>query len=321
MEVLSAVFNIVITTDMELKFRTILDLAKVFPDERSCHHYLAQQRWGGLMICPHEGCGNEKAYVFKDGLTYKCTKCLKKYNAKTGTFMEGSKLRTITWLMAMYLATHKRGISSTQLAKDLGVTQKTAWFMLQRIRWAFGNEKPEVLEGIVEIDESFVGGKARFKHKNKRIKYNPGRGWADKSPVYGMLQRGGKVKAMVIPNVLMTTLRKATLEHVKIGSLLMGDGFNGYRALTTSYKVYSVDHGKGFYGNGDIHSNGIENFWSHFKRHIGGTHIKVSRKHLDKYVKESVFRYNYRNLDVQSQFAKIIENMNCRLKYKDLIAN
>lgn len=305
---------------MELKFRTILDLIKVFPDEYHSHQYLASQRWEGLLACPHEGCGNERAYVFKDGIRYKCTKCKKIFTAKTGTFMEGSKLATIKWLMAMYLVMHKRGISSVQLSKDIGVTQKTAWFVLQRVRWAFGNEPQEQLDGIVEIDETFVGGKARFKHKDKRIKYNPGRGWADKTPVYGMLQRGGKVKAMVIPNVLMVTLKKITLEHVKLDSLLMGDGFNGYRALEPFYSLRSTDHGKGFYGDGDIHSNGIENFWSHFKRHIGGTHIKVSPKHLNKYVQESVFRFNYRNLDVQEQFGKIIDNMACRLKYKDLIA-
>lgn len=305
-----------------MKFNTILDLVKVFPDEHSCHQYLAQQRWiTGEITCPYDGCDCDKVYVFKDGIRYKCTGCKKIFNAKTNTFMEGSKLRTIVWLMAMYLATHKRGISSVQLSKDLGVTQKTAWFMLQRIRWAFGNEPKKMLEDVVEIDETFVGGKSRFKHKDKRIKYNPGRGWADKTPVLGLLQRGGHVRAFVIPNVLMVTLRRAVLENVKGGTDIMGDGFNGYRCLEPTYNLYCVDHGKGIYGDGgDVHSNTIENFWSHFKRHIGGTHIQVSRKHLNKYVQESAFRYNYRNLGIQAQIEKIWEFGNCRLRYRELIA-
>lgn len=303
------------------QFNSILELVQRFPDEVSCHQYLASRRWNGYMECPYDGCNNDKAFVFKDGIRYKCTCCRRIYTAKTGTVMEASKLSTMKWFLAMYLIMHKRGISSVQLAKDLSVTQKTAWFVLQRLRTVLGNEEKPMLEGIVEIDETFVGGKARFKHKDKRIKYNPGRGWADKVPVYGMLERGGKVRAMVIPNVLMLTLKTITLQNVKGGSDLMGDGFNGYRALEPFYNLHSTDHGKGFYGDGgDIHSNGIENFWSHFKRHIGGTHIKVSPKHLNKYVQESAFRYNYRNLSIQEQFNIVINNFGCRLKYKDLIA-
>lgn len=302
------------------EFVTILDLIKRFPDEKSCHQYFASQRWEGVMVCPHKECSHEEAYVFKDGIRYKCKKCLKIYTAKTGTFMESSKLASIKWILTMYLVMHKRGISSVQLAKDLGVTQKTAWFVLQRVRWALGNEREEQLQGIVEIDETFVGGKARFKHKDKRIKYNPGRGWIDKTPVLGMLQRNGRVKAMVIPNVLMITLKKAALTHIRGGSDLMGDGFIGYRGLEPFFTVKCIDHGKGIYAEGEVHTNGIENFWSNFKRHIGGTHIKVSKKHLNKYVQESAFRYNYRNLDVQQQINIIIDNMACRLKYKDLIS-
>lgn len=245
----------------------------------------------------------------------------KNNTATTGTILEATKLPLVNWFMAIYLIMHKRGISSVQLSKDIGVTQKTAWFMLQRLRTVFDNEPEEMLEGVVEVDESFIGGKARFKHKDKRVKYNPGRGWSDKTPVYGMLQRGGKVKAMVIPDVLMVTIRRKTLENVKGGSDIMGDGFNGYRALHKFYNVQCVDHGKGIYGDGgEVHSNGIENFWSQMKRSIGGIYVSVSRKHLNKYVQESTFRYNYRHLGIQAQMNIIIDNMNCRLKYKDLVA-
>jgi transposase-like protein len=301
------------------QFRTLIDLIKVFPNEKECHQYLAAQTWSdGVISCPH--CGNDGYYVYKDEIRYKCKKCKLVFTAKTKTFMEGSKLPTVKWLFAMYLVLHKKGISSVQLGKDIGVTQKTAWFVLQRIRKAFGNEAKTILSGTVEIDEAFIGGKARFKHKSKRPKYNPGRGWADKTPVFGMLERGGRLKAFVVPNVLMLTLRKASLANIERGSTLYGDGFTGYKGLTTSYNVQCVDHGRGYYVDGDCHTNTLEGAWSQLKRSLIGTYIQVSRKHCNDYVQEFVFRYNYRNLHVQAQMEQIIKNMHVRLKYKELIS-
>lgn len=302
-----------------MNFKTIIDLVNYFKDEKICQQYLAAKRWNGYMECPHK-CGNDSAYVFADGIRYKCTTCRKIYTAKTGTFMEGTKLPTVKWIVAMYLILHKKGISSMQLSRDLGVTQKTSWFMLQRIREALGNEKEQQLSGIIEIDETFVGGKSRFKHRNKKIKYTPGRSWKDKTAVFGMLERGGKVKAMVVPDVTMLTLRNAVREHVEKGSSIMGDGYMAYRSLQHDYTVESVDHGNGWYGNAEIHTNSMEGFWSQFKKTWKGTYHFTSKKHLNKYVNESVFRYNYRNLDTQNQMECIIANMNVRLKYKDLVA-
>jgi len=313
------------------QFKTIIDLVRVFPDEHSCHQYLASQRWDdGVIECPFDGCGSDRAYVFADGIRYKCCKCKRKFTAKTGTFMEASKLPTIKWLMAMYLVLHKKGVSSIQLGKDIGVTQKTAWFVLQRVRWALGNESEEMLEGTVEIDETFVGGKSRFKHKNKRVKYNPGREWPDKTPVFGMLRRSeydkmgnlvpARVKALAMHNVQMLTITKAVRKHVKIGSHLMGDGFIAYRVLENQFKLSSVDHSTGFYVDGDSHTNTIEGFWSQFKKGICAIYHKTTRKHLNKYVQEFAFKYNYRNLGAQQQIEQVIVQMNCRLKYKDLIA-
>lgn len=305
----------------QTEFKTIIDVVTRFPDEKTCHQYLASRRWSdGVIACPHEGCGNDRAFVFKDGIRYKCTSCRRKFTAKTGTFMEVSKISTLKWFVSIYLFLHKKGISSVQLSKDVGVTQTTAWFILQRLRLALGNEPEEQLEGTVEIDETFVGGKAKFKHKKKRIKYTPGRSWKDKTPVFGMLQRGGKVKAIVVPDVTMIHIYNALKQHVKIGSNVMGDGFLGYRSLHHLYNVQCVDHGRGWYVDGDCHTNTIEGMWSQFKKGICAVYHKTTRKHLQKYVDEYTFRYNYRNLSAQKQIDCVISNMQCRLKYKDLIA-
>lgn len=313
----------------DVQFNSLLKLIKEFPSELSCHQYLAARRWrDGVIICPH--CSHEEAYVFKDGITYKCKKCSLKFNAKTKTFMDSSKLPTVKWIYAFYLVLHKKGISSIQLGKDVEVTQKTAWFMLQRIREALGNDSEEMLSGTVEIDETFVGGKSRFKHKNKRPKYNPGREFPDKVPVIGLLQRSYKnsrgdiiparVKTFAIDNVQMLTITKAVRKHVKIGSNVMGDGFTGYRVLEKTFNVRLVDHSKGWYVDGDCHTNTIEGFWSQFKKGIKSTYHKTTKKHLNKYACEFAFKYNYRHLNLQGQINTIIDNMAVRLKYKDLIA-
>lgn len=169
------------------EFNTLIDLIRVFPNEKSCHQYLAHQRWEGDISCPH--CSHEEYYVFADGIRYKCKKCNRKFTAKTDTFMENSNVETVKWIMAMYLVMNKKGISSIQLGKDIGVTQKTAWFMLQRIRWALGNEEEEQLEGTVLADETFVGGKNKNRHHDKKVKNSQGRSFKDKTPVLGLMEQ------------------------------------------------------------------------------------------------------------------------------------
>lgn len=329
-----------------VKFKTIIDMIKVFPDERSCHQYLASQRWEGLMVCPHEGCGNDKAYVFSDGIRYKCTECKRLFTAKTGTFMENSKLDTIKWLMAMYLIMHKKGISSVQLSKDIGVTQKTAWFILQRVRWALGNEDPEPMTGNVQLDETFVGGKNKNRHHDKKVKNSQGRSFKDKTPVMGMLQeqeyeiierphkvitdsivhekviiKQSVVRCQVVPDTTAKSLQPIIKENIKEGSTIISDEWHAYRGLNSMYTHHVVDHGRKQYVNElGYTSNALEGFWSHAKRSIIGIYHKTSPKHLNKYFFEFAFRYNHRNLGVQEQINIIIDNMVCRLKYKDLIA-
>ena len=306
-------------------YKTILDLVQRFPDERSCHQYLAAERWNdGILECPFKDCNSQLAYVFKDGIRYKCKECKKIYTAKTDTFMESSKLPTLKWIMAMYLFLHKKGISSIQLSKDIGVTQKTAWFVLQRIRWAFGNETKENLEGTVEIDETFVGGKNKNRHYSKRMKYKEltGRTFPDKSTVFGMYERNtGRVRAFVVSRQQFNNLARTITYNIQPGSTLMTDDWSGYKGIDKIYERHTIDHGKWIYAQGEVTTNRIENFWSHLKRGLHSTYIRVTPKHLNKYVQEFAFRFNNRNLAIQEQIEQIIRQMNCRLKYKDLIAN
>ncbi|MBB5623890.1 transposase-like protein [Pedobacter cryoconitis] len=321
-------------------------MVKVFPTEQSCHQYLAYQRWEGIVECPYDDCKGDKAYVFKDGIRYKCTCCKRIYTAKTNTFMEASKLSTIKWIMAMYLVLHKKGISSVQLAKDIDTCQKTAWFVLQRIRTALGNEEEMQLEGEISLDETFVGGKNKNRHADKKVKQSQGRSFKDKTPVMGMLQeqeyqmierphkndptktviekvitKESRVICKVIKDTKAESLQPIIKQYVKEGSLLISDEWYAYRGLNTTYDHQVVDHGKGQYQNeAGYSSNSIEGFWSHCKRSIVGIYHKTSRKHLEKYFNEFTFRYNYRNLGVQDQINMVISNMECRLKYKDLIA-
>lgn len=330
----------------DIKFKSILDLLEVFPDEKSCHQYIAYQRWEGLMSCPHKDCKGEKAYVFKDGIRYKCSICRKIYTAKTGTFMEASKLPTIKWIMAIYLVLHKKGVSSIQLAKDIGTCQKTSWFMLQRIREGLGNESPQQLEGNVIADETFVGGKNKNRHHDKKVEKCQGRSFKDKTPVFGLMQtneyetvlrphkiipakmveeriitKQSKVKCWVIKNTKSSSIQPLVKANVKSGSTFTSDEWHAYRGLGSIFNHQIVDHGRGQYVNESGYtSNAIEGFWALAKRSIIGIYHKTSSKHLNKYFNEFVFRYNYRNLGAQDQINAVIANMVCRLKYKNLVA-
>ena len=238
--------------------------------------------------------------------------------------MESSKLPSIKWIIAMFLVLHKKGISSVQLGKDIGVTQKTAWFMLQRIRVAFGNDVKENLTGTVEIDETFVGGKNKNRHYRKRVEYKEvtGRAYPDKTPVFGMYERESRtVRAMVVSRSEFNNIARVITYNIWPGSTLMTDDWTGYKGnIDKIYVRHKIEHKKWIYADGDITTNRMENFWSHLKRGLHGTYIRVTPKHLNKYVQEFVFRFNKRNLGVEQQMECIIANMVCRLKYKELVA-
>lgn len=296
-------------------------MVKAFPDEESCLLYLKKSRWADGEYCPH--CGNKKLYTFKDGKTYKCAACRKRFSVKVGTIFEDSKIPLQTWFMAIYLITaHKKGISSVQLSKDLNVTQKTAWFMLHRLRHASTTEAfKQPLKNTVEADETYIGGKEKNKHKDKKTPNSQGRNTSAKTAVIGMVERGGNIKAFSVENVDTHSIQSAVLKNVLIGSKLMTDEFKPYKKLSSFYRHKSVSHGSGQYVNGDAHTNTIEGFWSLFKRGVVGIYHFVSKKHLNQYLNEFAYRYNTRNLSESNRFKMLLDNCAGRLTYAQLIGD
>lgn len=293
----------------------ILNFMLNFPDEESCVKYLEKLRWGNTVVSPFDS--TSKVYKCANG-KYKCRNTGKYFDVKTGTAFAGTKLSLRCWVFAIFLfMSHKRGVSSCQLARDLGVTQKTAWNMLHKIREFMKCMNRQHVSGDVEIDETFVGGKNKNRHKDKKVEKCQGRSFKDKVPVFGVLQRGGHVTAIVVPNTKASTLKPIIEQYIEKQSNVYTDGWE-YSGLNNDYTQYSVDHGRGFYGeeiiNGDgeiisVSTNGIENVWSHFKRMIFGTYYKVSKIHLQRYVDEFVFRFNTRNIGEFERFELLLHNI------------
>lgn len=304
----------------DTNIKSMFDLQKAFPNEQACIDYLEHIIWAGTPVSPFDS--ESKVYKCANN-QYKCSSTGKRFNIKTGTFLENTKLPLQKWLMAIWvLNTYKKGVSSIQLSKMLGITQKSAWFMAHRIRAVFGIENYNELGDVVEADESFFGGKNKNRHADKKVKNSQGRSFKDKTPVLGMIQRGGKLNAMVVPNTQQAVIQPLIKQFVRPNSRLISDEWHGYRGLNSVYNHNIVNHGKKEYVNLDdntMHSNTIEGVWGIMKRSYNGIYNWWSKKHMQKYVDEFVYRYNMRQHPDSDKFNWLLANSGVRTKYKDLI--
>lgn len=299
-------------------FKTLLQLLDYFKDEDTCRSYLEQQRWGGNPACPF--CGVVNPYRTNRGFKCRDKQCHKKFSVTVGTIYENSKVPLRTWFAAIYLCTSsKKGISSLQLSRQLGITQKTAWFLLHRIREMLRDKAPQMLRAEVQIDETYVGGKTVNKHASKRGTKKEEH--AAKTPIIGIVETGGNVVVRVSEWVSKKAVKKLIDKHVAPSSTMVTDGYAMYAYLGrgTQFTHVVVDHKNGQYVNGGFHTNGIEGFWSLLKRGIIGIFHQVSPQHLQRYCDEFAARYNSRGLKDAERFVLSVQNSEGRLKYNQLI--
>lgn len=292
-----------------------------FSDPDRCFQYALNLRWpNGVVACPR--CGSEEHSFIKTRRIWFCKGCKKQFTIKVGTIFEDSPLGLDKWMCAFWMICNcKNGVSSCEIARTLGITQKSAWFMLHRIRMAMSSE-PGLLSGTIEMDETFVGGKIKNMHKAKRPKGTgtsgkPVAGMA-KTIIVGMVERGGRVRAEVVQSRTCEVLSSIAHNHIAAGSKLITDEWGGYN--TANFERAVINHAEA-YVRGLVHTNGIENFWSLLKRGLGGTYISVEPFHLFRYIDEQAFRYNNRKgKDDQSRFEIAMRNVfGKRLTYAELI--
>jgi transposase-like protein len=273
--------------------KTLTGAIRYFGDSDKCHEFMVAMRWSGGIRCPHCSSDNIGKLV-QSRRIWNCKACRKQFTVKVGTIFEDSPLGLDKWLPATWLIVNaKNGVSSCELARSLGVTQKTGWFMLHRIRLAMQDGSIEKMKGRVEADETFIGGKARNMHVAKRARRITGTGTKDKTAVMGILQRGGKVRTSVVPNRKKSALQGEVRKHVEAGSALYTDALLSYNGLAGDYAHEVVDHAVA-YVDGKVHTNGLENFGALLKRGISGTYASVEPFHLFHYRDEQSFRYNNR---------------------------
>ncbi len=305
---------------------TLIDAFRYFADPINCRDYMVARRWPNGVTCP--ACGSPSVYFDKgrNGWECKTRHPKRKFTLKTGTIFEDSPLGLDKWLPTVWMiANCKNGVSSHEIARAIGVTQKTAWFMLQRIRLAMQGDDGGKLGGEVEVDETYIGGKARNMHKEKRARVTKhGSKLMGKVAVMGLLERhgnGSRVRAAVVPNAKRHSLRPQIDRHVETGSTIYSDALPSYRGLESYFVHGVIDHAE-CYAEGQVHTNGLENFWSLLKRALKGTYVSVEPFHLFRYLDEQCFRFNKREWNDAERFSAVISAIvGRRLTYEELLGS
>lgn len=302
--------------------RTLQQAVLHFSDESTCVEFVARMRWPNGVSCPR--CDSTNVTRLATRFLWQCKKCRRQFSVKVGTIFEDSPIPLAKWLPAVWLiASAKNGISSYEISRALDVTQKSAWFMLHRVRLAMQEGTFNRLSGQVEVDETFIGGKARFMHKNRRSKKIKGTGGMGKAAVMGLLERHGPdghstVRARMVPTVRRRAFMPEIREHVTPGAEVFTDSLPSYKGLETEYIHKVIDHAES-YAEGKVHTNGLENFWSLLKRSIKGTYVSVEPYHLFRYLDEQAYRFNTRHSDDARRFEGIVSTVSGRrLTYKGL---
>ncbi len=302
---------------------TMLQAVRQFSDPQVAHDFFVAKRWPNGVACPRLGCGSADVTYLAKYRRWNCKECRRQFTAKVGTIFEDSPIGLDKWLPAFWLiASNRNGISSHELGRALEVTQKTAWFMLHRIREAMQSDATEPFSGTVEADETYIGGKWENKSNRTRKVYSPKGIRAMKTPVFGIVERGGRVRAWKVPNVTAKTLLPKLRQSIDQDATLYTDSATLYTHVNEYFLTHgSVNHSIREYVRGNVHTNNIEAFWSVLKRTIGGTYTHVHPRHLDRYLAEQVFRFDERRNDDGPRFAKATKNADGkRLTYKALIA-
>lgn len=304
---------------MDREPETLQEAVIYFSNRVNCREYVIKRRCPDGVTCPT--CGNRKVTFSEKHNRWQCSShhANRQFTAKTGTIFEDSPLGLDKWLVAMWLIVNcKNGISSYEIARALGVTQKTAWFMDHRIRMAVHTGSFEKLNGEIEVDETFIGGKARNMHISAKRRRITGTGPKDKVAVMGLLQRGNKVHTVVVPSRKKRTVQAEVKKHVEAGATLYSDALGSYDGLSSEYAHQAIDDATA-YVNGRVHTNGLENFWSLLKRGIRGTYVSIKPFHLFRYLDEQAFRYSNREVTDPDRFSMALTGaLGKRLPYKKL---
>jgi transposase-like protein len=294
-----------------------VEAIRYFANEDVAVEFVASLRWPTGPICPR--CYAMETSYLTTRRIWKCKACKKQFSVKVGTIFEDSPLGLDKWLPSVWLiANSKNGISSHELARALGITQKSAWFMLHRIRLAMQSGSFDKFGGPVEVDETFVGGKAQNMHKAERVRKIHGTAGVNKTLVTGVLDRGRSVRAAVVPDRSTSTLHTQIRKHVAPGATVYTDEWTSYQGLDREFDHETINHAES-YVRGQVHTNGIENFWSLLKRGLHGTYVSVEPVHLFRYLDERVFTYNLRDLTDLGRFTTVLGMVSGRrLTYAEL---